>query len=63
MLLDLPKHLAIEATGKTGRGRTGRETRLLVLTLLMLLALGLFFYMNILPSVKPLIKDLINAKR
>lgn len=63
VLLDLPKHLAIEATGKTGRGRTGRETRLLVLATLLLLTLAIFFYISILPSVKPFIEGLINAKR
>jgi hypothetical protein len=64
MLLGIPHQEAIiDATGKTRRGRTRQEARLLVLAGVLLLALGLFFYMDILPSIKPLIKDLINAKR
>jgi len=62
VLLDLPKHLAIEA-GKTGQGRTGREARLIVLATVLLLTLGVFFYISILPNLKPFIEGLINAKR
>ena len=63
MLLEPPKQRAIDVAGKTGRGRTGREARLLVLATLLLLTLGIFLYISILPSLKPFIEGLINAKR
>lgn len=52
VLLDLPKHLAIEATDKTGRGRTGRETRLLLLAFILLLTLAVFFITYIMPLTR-----------
>ena len=63
MLLGPPE----ETQDKTGRGGTRRSggewARLLVLVTLLLLTLGVFFYFNIWPSVKPFIEGLINAER
>jgi len=50
MLLEPPKPPAIETTGKTGRGRT--DKRLLVLAILLFIAFAVFFYFNILPTLK-----------
>jgi len=57
MLLEPPKQEAIDTTGKTGRDTyttksRGELVRHIILSVLLLITLGVFFYFNLLPTVK-----------
>lgn len=56
MLLEPPQQEAITYyAGKTGRGR-GVRIRQVILSVLLLITLGVFFYYNLLPTIKVLCK-------
>lgn len=57
MLLEPPKPGAIDTTGKTGRdetGKRGQRIRQVILSALLLITLGVFFYYNLLPAIRGL---------
>jgi len=57
MLLEPPKPGAIDITGKTGRdgtGKRGQRIRQVILSALLLITLGVFFYYNLLPAIRGL---------
>jgi hypothetical protein len=58
MLLEPPKQRAIDITGKTRRDGTrskGERIRQVILLALLLITLGVFFYFNLLPTIKGLL--------
>ena len=60
MLLEPPKQGVIDTAGKTGRDihapkSRGELVKQIILSALLLITLGVFFYFNLLPTIKGLL--------